>query len=978
VRERSVSFGLLLKRYRRRADLTQEELAERAGYSAAYIGKLERGARVPSSDAVQLLADALELDAPERAELDGARRVLLASAAARSDTGARGSADRPFVGRTHELAMIERHLIDGTPRLLAIAGEPGIGKTRLLQEARRRAQDAGITVLVGRCYRSAVREPYAPLIGALEAHLRVQTPERQREELRGCEWLGRLLPELGLEPAPRNLPPDQERRLMFRAVERFLDNVAGPRGMLLILDDLQWAGPDAIEMLASVVRSGRENSLRVCCAYRDTEVPPGGALAGALVDLAREDLACDTRLGPLEAAEAVDLFTLLVSQPGEAPVSLSEHEQDHIVRRAAGVPLFLVSLADAVQAGAPGGIPRDLAQSIRLRVSIPAEQAQEILRITAVAERRLPRRVLYVVSRLAEADVLAALDELLSAGLLIEERDAYRFSHDLIREMVESDMGAARVKALHGRIGTALEQLYPVATGEGATATPSSTDVPVDLLAYHFSRSERADKAILYLERAAESAQARQALANAESYYRELVDRLDKLSRPEHAIVAREKLARCLMAAAQYDEALQFLREATEISAVCGDVDAQMRVTAQMGLVHARTRTPQEGIELLRPVVALSEERAPSSAAAALYASLADLFFTANRYAEGLVVSERSVELARAAGDRQMLANAEIHRSTALLAMGRHEEGLDVLESVIPQAEFLGDLTSVFNAARSAVYVERGREYLERGLQVARRVGDPAQIAFMMAMCRQNAWITGDWERAWAYAEEAARLVEPLGESPVTAFSAVGVGLMRVLLGDTERGLDELREGLHIAERTRNLYSVLIGSWFLAEYYLVTGQPGEARDHLRRVFDRWGQAQCIAAFPNVEVAMAWALMDTGNEREAAALLEAARARAGADPPGTIESLWVSAKLAGRQGRWDEAESMFEKAVEIARGLPFPFAEGRALWAWGEMEAQRGDSAAARKRAEQALAIFRRLGDRLHEAPAAVFASSLSE
>jgi predicted ATPase len=85
-------------------------------------------------------------------------------------------------------------------------------------------------------------------------------------DLQGCAWLVRLLPELAvgpIEPLPAwTLPPEQERRLMYAAVERFLANVAGPGGALLVLDDLQWAGPDALELLASVVRSNAEMSLQ--------------------------------------------------------------------------------------------------------------------------------------------------------------------------------------------------------------------------------------------------------------------------------------------------------------------------------------------------------------------------------------------------------------------------------------------------------------------------------------------------------------------------------------------------------------------------------------------------------------------------------------------------------------------------------------------------------------------------------------------
>jgi tetratricopeptide (TPR) repeat protein len=213
-------------------------------------------------------------------------------------------------------------------------------------------------------------------------------------------------------------------------------------------------------------------------------------------------------------------------------------------------------------------------------------------------------------------------------------------------------------------------------------------------------------------------------------------------------------------------------------------------------------------------------------------------------------------------------------------------------------------------------------------------------------------------------------LVEPLGESPVTAFSSVGVGMMRVLRGDTDRGLEQLRAGLRLAKQTRNLFAVLLGSWILAEYYLVTGQADAARDHLHGVFERWGVATCVAAFPRIQSTVAWAHMESGDDAGAALLLESAPASAGDDRLDALEALWVSGKLAARRERWDEAEAIFRRVVETARGVPYPFAEGRALWAWADASARRGNVEAARELLQEAVEVFRRLGDWLHERPAA--------
>src|SRR5712691_667580 len=167
----SQSFGGLLRRYRLAAGLTQEELAAQAGLSVRGLSDLERGARLaPRRETVQLLAEALQLSAAERTRLEAAARkpgAPAVQAAGESLPSPQSSLSAlPFVGRAQELVLLEQVLTDGPPVLL-VAGEPGIGKSRLLQAGIDRAQGQGWTALSGGCHRHSGQDPYAPLLGAL-------------------------------------------------------------------------------------------------------------------------------------------------------------------------------------------------------------------------------------------------------------------------------------------------------------------------------------------------------------------------------------------------------------------------------------------------------------------------------------------------------------------------------------------------------------------------------------------------------------------------------------------------------------------------------------------------------------------------------------------------------------------------------------------------------------------------------------------
>jgi transcriptional regulator with XRE-family HTH domain len=193
-------FAVLLKRYRVAAGLTQKELAERACLSVRGISNLERGVRrLPQHATIELLAAALHLTGPDRATFEAAARGHSALCPTRSRPSL-DSSPPPLVGRTRALAMLERHLAGEGPPVLLLAGEPGIGKTRLLQEVIQQAEGRGWAVLSGGCQRRGGQEPYAPLLEALECYIQQRAPTPLRLDLQGCAWVVRLLPELAVGP----------------------------------------------------------------------------------------------------------------------------------------------------------------------------------------------------------------------------------------------------------------------------------------------------------------------------------------------------------------------------------------------------------------------------------------------------------------------------------------------------------------------------------------------------------------------------------------------------------------------------------------------------------------------------------------------------------------------------------------------------------------------------------------------------------
>jgi tetratricopeptide (TPR) repeat protein/transcriptional regulator with XRE-family HTH domain len=992
----TLTFAELLKRYRRAASLTQEELAERARMSAHTISQLERGTRrAPRKDTLALLAQALGLSAGERALLEAAARRRgttgpptspshPATASASSGEGglAFPASLPPLVGRAAELARLERHLAGEGPPLLLLAGEPGIGKSRVLQEAAVRAGEHGLHVVAGGCHRRSAREPYAPFPDALSHTIARRSPAQQRRDLQGCAWLVRLLPELAetaVAPAPTwALPAEQERRLMFAAVGRYLANVASPAGTLLLLDDLQWAGADALDLLATLVRAPAERPLRVAVAYRDTEVRAQDPLAMLLADLTREGLAAHMALGPLAADEAAELLAELLAEPTESQDALAYESalRKRALQRAGGVPFFVISCAQELRVGSPpggasgshkGGVPWSAAASIRQRVAILPETTQELLGAAAVVGRRAPRAVVLAVAAadgLSEREALAALDAACRARLLVEEgEEDYQFAHDLIQEAVAAELSTARRAALHRQVAEALEQAVPLP--ERARQAGE--------LAWHFVRGGERARALPYALAAGDQAEALYAHHEAERHYRAAHDLARAAGDRARQAEAAEKLGNLLVGLARYDDARAALEQAAEAYRAAGDLEGVRRATAPLAELYAVNGPPEHGRALVRPLLEAAEQSqdAPTANVARLYLAL--VWLSADP-AERLAAARRAATIALAVGDARLLAEAEFTRGNTLLALGRMEEAGRTLEKAAPLLEAAGDLRRLCSALNvvADTYLRRGmfgemRRASDRALEVAERVGMPAQLAFTCINHGEVAYYAGDWLQAQADFERADALYREAGVRSDSGLASWGLGLLHLAHAEWDKAAQALEEATAIAEASGEgrLEMLQLAQSALAERDLMLGNAEAARDRLEPLIERVEREHALVT--RLLPPLAWAHLELGAPDRAWTVVEEALMRATAEPQQTVlvEALRVRGMVALRRERWEEAEAALEEALALARSMPYPYAEARALYTYGLLRIARDEPERARERLAAAREILRGLGERLY-------------
>lgn len=425
-----------------------------------------------------------------------------------------------FVGREADLVQIQdvwQRAKDGRHQLLLVAGEPGIGKTRLsLQFARSRAAE-GTTVLMGYCDEENL-VPYQAFVECLSWYFR-HCPEvelrGQLAAMGGGGELARFVPELRNRipdlPTPLPMDPEGQRYRLFEAVAGMLAVASRARPMLLLFDDLHWADRPTLLLLRHVMRSARMAPFAIVATYRESELDRTHPLAEMLVALRRERGITRLALRGLKITHIKALVNSIVGP--NAPSQLAQVVMDSTD----GNPFFATEMlqhlketgAIARVSGMTGrkmeigdlGLSEGIKEVIGQRLSRLSEACNRLLSIASVIGREFDATLLEAIADLPENELLDAIEEATRAQLVSESQEVsgrFEFIHALIRETLYSELSSPRRVRLHQRVADAIEGLMQ-----------NMPNPPLAELAYHFSQAASAgavDKAVDYATRAGDRA----------------------------------------------------------------------------------------------------------------------------------------------------------------------------------------------------------------------------------------------------------------------------------------------------------------------------------------------------------------------------------------------------------------------------------------------------------------------------------------
>jgi DNA-binding CsgD family transcriptional regulator len=775
---------------------------------------------------------------------------------------------RRFVGRRPQLAELLRALGEAEQSragLALVAGESGVGKTRLVDELAVHARERGGRVLTGESVELAEGElPYAPIISALRPLIRSGDPalEAVRAEL--------------ARPHGASAIPPQGR--FFELLLDVFDTLAREAPLVLVLEDIHWADRSTRDFLSFAARNLCRERVLIVATYRTDELHRRHPLRRLLPEIERLDgtaLVPVDRLTPLELA---DLLTDILGAEPDAPLL------ERMYERCEGNPLF----AEELLAASPDGteLPPTLRDALMVRVEALDDATQDLLRVIAAAARA-DEPLLEEVADLAPAALRPALREGLAHHVLVHGGDGrYAFRHALLREAIHDDLLPGEAVELHLKLARALERRADAGQDDLDTVTA---------IAHHFSMAGEQPEALGAAVRAADAAEGIHAPAEAAAQL-------------ERALALWPRVADAA-GRAGLDHA-RLLERLSEVSRVLGDHD-RARHAADRALTEIDVRvSPRRGARLLqlrgrslwmlgrgeetmasyeRGLELLVDDAEPSRERADLLGSKAKTLMLWGRYSEAVEFCERTLAEARACGARDAESNALNTLGVALAGLGDVERGIASLERSIEMDRADGRFDDC----------QRGYANLSDVLLIAGRVSAALVCARAGLVEFERQGLRSSWNTLqlgeilvaagqWAEASEVVAPERgPRHVGTLGIFFHVVAGELALGRGETALALEHLTAGRELARTAydpqwHGPIAALLGEALWSEGRFDEGRAvladGVARlSQISGLQDHARMARIVAAEVGLEASAAQRARDLGDDEGAAAAVAGARA-----------------------------------------------------------------------------------------------------
>lgn len=573
-----------------------------------------------------------------------------------------------LVGREGDLERVQAHLTGSDPGVLLVAGDAGIGKSRLLSEALARARSAGATVLAGASVPFAGRSlPYGPIVEAL----------RRRDTSVGRPALDELRQRLErLRSGHDNGGDDAagSERTLGAALDA-LEQTAADAMIVLSVDDLHWSDAATREMLVFLAHSRAPGRLRLLSTIRTDE--DHGTVQPTLNELNRSGLLERLDLAPLtdEAVEGV-VSGIMGGQP-------TSELLDAVCRRSGGNPFFVEELVATLRTG-DARLPPSLGDILLARLASLPDAVQGLLRQIAVLGDSVSEALLAAVVGEPPLNLASRLRAAVEAHVLRADREAgtFSFRHALMREVLYADLLPGERRAMHEGVARRLES-----SESDVFLTPTARNLA---LAIHWDEAGNVRKSVPALVMGAEAATAAHAHADALDLYRRCLARIEGNSDVRAAAGARldelcERAAQSAFLADDTTTAIELGRRAVELAGTA-DVGRAGLLRQQLCEYLWEHGSATESIAMAQEAYDVVPPEADPKARATVVGVWASALSVMSRYAEARVVADEAVTLGRRLGDPGLTSMGLVARGTATASIDRMQDGMRDIDEAIDLA----------------------------------------------------------------------------------------------------------------------------------------------------------------------------------------------------------------------------------------------------------------------------------------------------
>lgn len=714
-----------------------------------------------------------------------------------------------LVGRDNQLALLERRLADaaaGDGRLLFVAGEAGIGKTRLLGSAARRAERSGYAVVRAAAFPGDVQSLAGVLLD-LASSLTVAEEPPLSETGRHLAARVRALP-------PGRGDAHHRRRLLVQDLADVIVGADAGKPLLIILEDLHWADELSLDVLGHLAARLADRPVLLAGAYRSDELFPRLPMRQLRARLVTQRLAEEVRLPRLTLAQTASMTSATLGRP--APAQVVAAIQD----RSDGIPLHVEELLAAitddeltpqvratVQAAT---VPETLGDAVLSRAQHLSEAARDAASAAAVIGRSFDFDLLTATADAEPDKVADALRELRDAYFIVAgaSTGSFDFRHALIRDTLYADVGLAQRRRLHER----------------AARTAAARGYRSAFVSAHFEQAGQPGEAYRHAMDAAAEAAAISAHGEALELYRRAVRNLPA----DLPALARARVLAALgdEAAAADDNtaAAEAYRKAYELTATAGDVRAAAALVPRMVAVEhllgadltARVRTLQAGLDSLTGLPGTGQERAR------LRAGIAAAYMLDRRLEEAIHHGEDGLAESQRMGDEQTALNVAVTLGSVLVFAGRMDEGWPMLEAAITraasankEAEAARGFRMLTSCASVLVEYDRAERSMADGIRYAENVELWNHRHYMASHLAHVQWCTGHFEAAAETAQQA--LADGRGGITTRITALYVLGYVALGRGDWDTATTLLAEALTLGEQMAELQRLSPPLWGLAE-----------------------------------------------------------------------------------------------------------------------------------------------------------------